>query len=183
MFSSLERLHQHVDETVDSIYRQFPTEVHCKPGCADCCHAVFDVSFIEAARIALFLSQHPQLVEQQKQVAEEAAVSYERMLRDGEDPAQKRIRCPFLSNENLCLGHVVRPVNCRTYGTPTLINGQAHVCGLSGFVNKEAYPTIDLAPLQHSLNRYSVALVGDDFGNRRYPISWIFLKLNFFLPR
>jgi len=183
MFDNLEKLHDYVDQTVDSIYRQHPEAIHCKPGCADCCHGVFDVSFVEAARIAAFLAEHPDLVEQQQHIAQDAAIAYEQILTNGEDPAKARIRCPLLSDDNLCLGHTVRPVNCRTYGTPTLINGTAHVCGLSGFIDRESYPTIDLAPLQKSLNDYSVQLVGEDFGNRRYPIAWIFLKLAFFLPR
>lgn len=183
MFYNLDKLHEFVDETVDSIYKQFPDAIKCKPGCADCCHAVFDVSFVEAAKIAEFLSNKPELVRQQQTIARDAAVAFEAMVADGADPAKQRIRCPLLSNDNLCLGHSVRPVNCRTYGTPTLINGKTHVCGLSGFMDNESYPTIDLAPLQKSLNDYSVRLVGEEFGNRRYPISWIFLKLNFFLPR
>jgi len=183
MFKNLENLHDYVDQTVDSIYRQHPEAIRCKPGCADCCHAVFDVSFVEAARIAAFLAENPHIVEQQQEVAQDAAVAYEAIIKNGEDPATARIRCPLLSTDNLCLGHFVRPVNCRTYGTPTVIHGKAHVCGLSGFLDNASYPTIDLAPLQKSLNEYSVQLVGEDFGNRRYPISWIFLKLQFFLPR
>ncbi len=73
-------------------------------------------------------------------------------------------------------------MNCRTYGTPTLINGQAHVCGISEFDNNKQYPTIDLEPLQKSLYEYSVDLVGEDFGKRRFPIAWVFLKTDFFLP-
>jgi len=183
MFDKLQSLYDFVDETVATIYRQHPDEIRCKPGCADCCHAVFDVSFVEASYLATYLAEHPELVEAQQEAATAAAVAYEEILKLGQDPAQKRIRCPLLGDDDLCLAHRMRPINCRTYGTPTVIDGQTHVCGFSGFSDNLTYATVDLAPLQKSLNEYSVALVGPDFGNRRFPIAWVILKTQFFLPR
>lgn len=182
MFVKLQKLYQFVDTTVAKITAQFPDEVRCKPGCADCCHAVFDVSFIEAAYLAEFLFCHKNILESQQEQARSAAVSFEKLLQEKRDMAKERIRCPLLGEDDLCLAHGVRPVNCRTYGTPTTIEGKAHVCGLSGFDNNKKYPTIDLKPLQQSLYNYSVELVGDDFGKRRFPIAWIVLKTDFFLP-
>jgi Fe-S-cluster containining protein len=182
MFSQLKELYKFIDTTVADIQRQHPQEVHCKPGCADCCHAVFDVSFIEAAYIAKFLTQHPAIQKSQHDHAQKAAVQFEQIIQEQAELSTKRIRCPFLGEDNLCLGHDVRPVNCRTYGTPTVIDGKAHVCGLSGFDNKAQYPTIKLEPVQKSLYQYSVELVGEEFGQRRFPIAWVFLKTEFFLP-
>ena len=65
MFSNLEELYQSVDQAVDTIIQQHPLEVRCRKGCADCCHAVFDVSFIEAAYIATFLQEDELLTLQQ----------------------------------------------------------------------------------------------------------------------
>jgi Fe-S-cluster containining protein len=183
MFDQLRHLHAFVDQTIASVADKHPDAVHCRPGCADCCHAAFDLSFIEAVYLANFLKNHPDILASQQELAGEAAAAYETMIREQNDPATVRIRCPLLAENNLCLAHEARPINCRTYGTPTLINGITHVCGLSGFINNQAYPTVDLAPLQKSLNQYSVTLVGDNFGNRRYPIAWIFLKTDFFLPK
>jgi Fe-S-cluster containining protein len=183
MFAQLEHLFRFVDETVAAIYDQHPQAVRCRPGCADCCHAVFDVSFIEAAAIAAHLKQQPELRQRCLKVAEEAAEAYEELLRSAGDPGLARIRCPLLGDDDLCLAHGVRPINCRTYGTPTVIDGRTHVCGLSNFRNRDVYPTVDLEPLQASLNRYSVGLVGEEFGNRRFPIAWVVLRTDFFLPR
>ncbi|MEE4137062.1 MAG: hypothetical protein V2I32_13360, partial [Desulforhopalus sp.] len=67
MFAQLEKLYRIVDDTVTSITAAHPRAVRCRPGCADCCHAVFDISFIEAARLALFLAENPlTLTSQQK---------------------------------------------------------------------------------------------------------------------
>lgn len=182
MFSRLKELYQFIDDTVEDIKKQHPDQVTCKPGCADCCHAVFDVSFIEAAYIASFLKENQKILETQQKRAEEAAVQYERLLQEKVDIAKERIRCPLLGEDDLCLAHEVRPINCRTYGTPTVIGGNTHVCGISGFESMGSYPTIDLAPLQKALKDYSVAIVGEDFGNRRFPIAWVILKTQFFLP-
>lgn len=182
MFSRLIELYQFVDDTVKKIQNQFPDQVRCTPGCADCCHAVFDISFIEAAYLAQHLHTHPKLHKSQQQRAQTAAVEFENLVKEGTDPSKARIRCPLLGDDDLCLAHEIRPINCRTYGTPTSIDGKAHVCGLSGFDNNKAYPTIDLAPLQQKLSQYSTELVGEEFGQRRFPIAWVFLKTDFFLP-
>lgn len=182
MFTQLKYLFDYVDKTVGDIISQHPEAVRCRPGCADCCHAMFDVSFIEAAYIASFLGANKPLLDSQRTYAKEAAGQYEANLQQNVDPSTARIRCPMLGDDDLCLGHTVRPLNCRTYGTPTKIGGKAHVCGLSNFEGNVSYPTIDLEPLQKSLQEYSVKLVGEEFGMKRFPIAWIFLRLNYFLP-
>ena len=182
MLSKLQNLYQFVDRTVAEICRRHPEEVRCGPGCCDCCHGFFDISFIEACGLASSLAESPEIFSRQAQVAREAAASYEKLLREGADASHARVRCPLLGSDNLCLCHQARPINCRTYGTPTLIDNTTHVCGLSGFDRNRSYPTIDLGPLQKSLNEYSVELVGEDFGNRRFPVAWVILRPQFFLP-
>jgi Fe-S-cluster containining protein len=183
MFTKLQNLYHFVDQTVEMICLEHAGEVTCTAGCADCCHGVFDISFIEAAYLATFLNSHQDIFNSQQQRARQAAIEFEKLTVSAVDLSTARIRCPLLGEDNLCLAHAFRPVNCRTYGTPTIIDGKAHVCGISGFTSKRKYPSVDLAPLQKSLNEYSVALVGEDFGNRRFPIAWVFLQLEFFLPR
>ena len=77
MFSKLEQLLRHVDITVTTIAKEYPAEVKCEPGCADCCHAVFDVSFIEAAYIAAYLEKHPEIIAEQQERASKAAEAWE----------------------------------------------------------------------------------------------------------
>ncbi|SDP65263.1 YkgJ family cysteine cluster protein [Desulforhopalus singaporensis] len=182
MFAKLTALYDFVDQTVQTVHDRYPTEVKCRPGCADCCHALFDISFIEAARLAAFLVEHKEIITEQRQRANEAACQFERLMTENSDPSTARVRCPLLSDSNLCLAHEVRPINCRTYGTPTEIDGKAHVCGLSGFTGSTHYPTVKLEPLQQSLTSYSKELVGPTFGARRFPIAWVILKTSFFLP-
>lgn len=182
MFERLERLFELVDESVAKLYEAYPDEVKCKKGCADCCHAVFDISFIEAAYIAKHLRVHPEILQQGQERAKEAALAFEKLMAQSGDVATARIRCPLLADDDTCLAHGVRPVNCRTYGTPTIIHDKAHVCGLSGFAKEKKYQSIDLAPIQQELCDCSVELVGEDFGIKRFPVSWVFLKLDFFLP-
>lgn len=183
MFTSIKNLFSFIDDTVEKIYQKHPEEIYCRPGCADCCHASFDISFIEAAYLASFLLENKVILDNQHDAAQKAALAYEELIKKQADPASTRIRCPLLSKDELCLAHPVRPINCRTYGTPTLIDGKTHVCGLSNFNNHTQYTTIDLVPLQNSLQCYSIDLVGNDFGNRRYPIAWVLLKISFFLPQ
>ncbi len=183
MFSRLEKLYRFVDQTVADIASRYPEAVHCRPGCADCCHAFFTVSFIEAACLANFLDRNRQIVASQQTRAEEAAAAFEQLVARGGDPAVARIRCPLLGDDDLCLAHPVRPINCRSYGTPTIIAGKAHVCGISGFLNSKRYPAIDLAPLQLRLADFSRELAGEEFAERRFPIAWVLLRLDYFLPR
>ncbi|MEN8256792.1 MAG: YkgJ family cysteine cluster protein [Thermodesulfobacteriota bacterium] len=178
MFSKLLHLYSVVDQAVAQICSQFPDEVKCGPGCADCCHAVFDVSAIEAAYLAGLLSK-----EQGKELrtsAHAASAEFAKLMEDKKNPAEARIRCPLLGPEDTCLCYEGRPVNCRTYGTPTVIHGQAHVCGLSGFDKGLSYPTINLEPLQQSLYEYSVEFFGPDLGNQRFPLALVILDPNKF---
>lgn len=180
MFSKLIHLYSVVDQTVAQIRSSFATEVRCQPGCADCCHALFDVSAIEAAYLLELLS--PELIEAMQGPARQARQQFSAIIQAGENPATARIRCPLLGPQDTCLCYGGRPINCRTYGTPTVIEGQAHVCGLSGFDRGRAYPTINLAPLQHSLYQYSLELFGPETANHRFPLAQVLLEPQHFLP-
>jgi Fe-S-cluster containining protein len=63
----------------------------------------------------------------------------------GSDPlATARIRCPLLDDADRCILYSRRPLTCRVYGIPTKINGKGRVCGKTGFLPGETYPTFDL---------------------------------------
>ena len=178
MFSKLLHLYSVIDQAVSQICGQFPDEVKCGPGCADCCHAVFDVSAIEAAYLLSLLSKE-QLAELQEP-AKDAFAAFRTILAEQKNPAEERIRCPLLGPEDTCLCYKGRPINCRTYGTPTVIQGQAHVCGLSGFDKGLSYPTITLEPLQQSLYQYSVDLYGEELAGKRFPLALAILEPHIF---
>ncbi len=182
MYSKLLHLFAIIDQSVTQICEQFPTEVHCKPGCADCCHAAFDISFIEAGHLASLLLKKPQLTAQMQKQASAAVTEYETLLREGQSPEQTRIRCPMLGEEDTCLCYAGRPVNCRTYGTPTVIQETGHVCGFSGFKKGIDYPTIDLSPIQENLHNWSIDYAGKEYGARRFPIGLVILRPAHFAP-
>ncbi len=178
MFSKLLHLYSVVDQAVEQIRNQFADEVKCRPGCADCCHAVFDMSAMEAAYLASLLTKEQ--CEELGAAANQALAEFTKLMEDKKNPAEARIRCPLLGPEDICLCYEGRPINCRTYGTPTVIHGQAHVCGLSGFDKGLSYPTINLEPLQQSLYEYSIELFGPERGGQRFPVAMVILNSGIF---
>lgn len=176
MFNDLLQLYTFVDQTMDRLRERFPAEIACNKGCADCCAAVFDVSLIEA----LFLLAHFRQLPEAERLeilarAETALTAWQELTAGDGELATARIRCPLLNANNVCGAYPARPINCRTYGVPTVIGGAAHVCGLSHFDQGQSYPTIQLAPLQQSLFDYSCRLAGASEGGRRFPIAEVLL--------
>ena len=176
MFTNLLHLYQFIDQTMAVLHEQFAEEVKCYKGCTDCCNAVFDVSYIEAKAI---LSLFETLDESKRQEilhhAETARQEWHNMIDSQTDPAKVRIRCPLLNSSGECQCYNARPVNCRTYGVPTVINGEGHVCGLSGFTKGKSYPTIHLTTIQESLYQYSVEAGGEVCGTKRWPVAEVLL--------
>ena len=48
VFRDYETLTARTDELFERVRAQFPAEVACTAGCSDCCHAMFDLSLVEA---------------------------------------------------------------------------------------------------------------------------------------
>ena len=152
-----------------------PEQVVCRLECADCCHAIFDLTLIEA----LYINHHfnrtftgpdkDQLLEcanrsdRQTYKLKRAAV---KDLENGKNEVEilarmalERVRCPLLADNNLCRMYDYRPITCRLYGIPTSIAGKAHTCGLSGFKEGQSYPTVKLEQIQKQLYDLSQELV------------------------
>ena len=51
VFLAYEKLVAQTDTLFGRVRDQFPAEVGCKAGCSDCCHAMFDLSLVEAMYI------------------------------------------------------------------------------------------------------------------------------------
>ncbi len=149
--------------TAESVFEQvkakYPDEVKCKEGCADCCHALFDLTLIEALYINYRFNEtfdgkeKIDLLEKaskaDRQIYKIKKDAY-RSTQGGkeeeavvEEVGQKRIRCPLLGKENLCEMYAFRPIACRVYGIPQAIGGKGRTCGLSGFKAGESYPTLN----------------------------------------
>ncbi len=166
-----------IDRAFAEVHGRFAGEVRCGRGCDDCCHAVFDLSLVEAVHLAgHFLSLDQEL---RKVICGRAAQALEEWqnLRGsgGQDPALARIRCPLLDEKGECLCYQARPVNCRSYGIPTVINGAGHVCGYSGFEQGRSYPTVNLGPIQQALYGLSVRTGGEVQGIQRWPVAAVLL--------
>ncbi len=174
-FLKYEALLKLADDTFEKIKAEFPDCVTCKITCADCCHALFDLSLIEA----LYINHHFNRMfsgdakEKRLQVANEIDRKVYKLKRDaykaleaGKDEtdilmemAEHRVRCPLLNNEDSCELYEYRPITCRIYGIPTSIGGKSHTCGITGFEEGKSYPTVAIDVLQKKLYDISAEFV------------------------
>jgi Fe-S-cluster containining protein len=157
--------------------------VRCRVGCSDCCHALFDLSLIEALYIKaqfdkIFKDSARALIIERANEADRAVYRLKRQaFKDHEngksenqileEMAAQRIRCPLLNSDDQCDLYAHRPLTCRLYGVPTVIGDKAHTCGLSGFEEGKPYPTVKLDAIQRKLYDLSTELA-NDIGSR-YP--------------
>jgi Fe-S-cluster containining protein len=168
-------------DQVDAVFKKVQAEheacVRCRLGCSDCCHALFDLTLIEALYIKaqfdkVFKEDARALVIERASEADRAVYRLKRQaFKDHEngkpeseileEMAAHRIRCPLLNSEDQCDLYAHRPLTCRLYGIPTVIGDKAHTCGLSGFEQGEAYPTVRLDAIQGKLYELSEALARD----------------------
>lgn len=158
-FEKYEALVEKVERVFEQMKNKFPAEVQCKPGCSDCCNALFDLTLIEALYINFHFNQ--QFKNKQRDLLIEKAntadrqtykikrAAYKLTQEDSDDEkaikevSLKRIRCPLLNDQDLCDLYDFRPIACRVYGIPQAIGGKGRVCGFSGFNPGESYPTFN----------------------------------------
>jgi len=176
VFKDLENLFDFADRAVADVQKRYSKEVRCKKGCNDCCYAVFDISLIEA----FYIRHHfDSLGRKQRRaalnIAKKALKTWNHLATTQADLSFARIRCPLLTDDGECACYNARPINCRTYGIPTLINNKSHVCGLSGFEQGKLYPALNLEPLQKRLYELSAALEYKDLGRGRWPVAAVLL--------
>lgn len=175
IFASYEALRADVDSLFARIRQDHPACVTCKEGCCDCCHALFDLSLVEAMYINRAFEASVEHGPLRSAVLTRASETDRRLTRlkrefyraekDGESPdqvmaraAQVRLRCPLLDDDDRCLLYDARPITCRLYGVPTAIAGQGHVCGFSAFEKGKGYPTVHLDKIQARLEGLSLEI-------------------------
>ena len=73
--------------------------------------------------------------------------------------ARTRIRCPLLDDHDECILYPCRPITCRVYGIPTMIQGMPRFCGKTGFEKGQPYPTFNLDAMHGELYALSKELV------------------------
>ncbi len=174
-FKRYEALVIAADEAFQRVQAENTDEVRCSIGCSDCCHALFDLTLIEA----IYANQkYRETLDPEKRAEQTERINradrqiYKikkeafKQLEAGEDEekiihemAGVRVRCPMLNDENRCDLYDYRPITCRLYGIPTAINGHSHTCGISGFEPGTPYPTVNLDAIHNSLLRISADFV------------------------
>ena len=183
VFESYEKLVAQADSLFGRVHDQFPQEVSCKAGCSDCCNAMFDLSLVEAMYInrkfheTYGFGAERSLILEAASDADRKAVRLKRhyfqLAKEGMSDAeimhiagQDRVRCPLLGDDDKCMLYKFRPITCRLYGVPTVIQGKAHVCGKCAFHPGKPYPTVQLDRIQDRLadmSREIATIIGSRF--------------------
>ncbi|MGQ9498314.1 MAG: YkgJ family cysteine cluster protein [Desulfotomaculales bacterium] len=171
LFREYEQLAAVADKAFQRMEREYGDKVKCEIHCTDCCHAVFGLFLIESVYLKYCFDK---LDEDQKRAAllradqadEDLARLQEKLEMYRDDPhlqayalARQRIRCPLLDDQQNCILYPYRPITCRVYGIPTVINGKARVCWKAGFEAGESYPTFNLDAVYGHLYRLSQELL------------------------
>ena len=176
-FNKYKAIVDQVDEVFKKVQEEHGECVRCRVGCSDCCHALFDLTLIEAMYIKaqfdkVFKDSARAIVIERANEADRAVYRLKRQaFRDHENGkpeseileelAAQRIRCPLLNSDDQCDLYVHRPLTCRLYGIPTVIGDKAHSCGLSGFEPGKPYPTVKLDVIQRRLYDLSAELAAE----------------------
>lgn len=167
IFKKYEALAAQADAAFAAVAKAYPDLVSCKLGCSDCCHALFDLSLVEAVYINHYFYKDLPTEEREKILgaADSADRKTHQVKREAFQLAEKgkgqeqifsrvafeRVRCPLLNEEDKCSLYERRPITCRLYGVPTAIDGKGHTCGRSGFVEGTAYPTVSMDAMHKRL--------------------------------
>lgn len=176
IFEKYEAFVNQMDGVFESVREQHAACVKCKLGCADCCHALFDLSLVEAlylnrvflkkiaegdrAKVLDNANKTDRHIYQLKKKAFKAVAAGEKTEEQVLlEMAAERVRCPLLNVADRCDLYDHRPITCRVYGIPTSIGGRGHTCGLSDFKEGESYPTVNLDIVHQRLHQLSQELV------------------------
>ena len=150
-----EEISSMADELFLRVQKDFPECVKCEIKCEDCCHALFDLTLIEAVYINYQFNKKfegkmkEQLLEKSNRADRKTYQIKKKAYQDKEsgknevdilmEMAAERVRCPLLNTEGLCDLYEYRPITCRLYGIPTSIGGIGSISyGQSGHHSKKA---------------------------------------------
>ena len=174
-FKRYESLVSQVNDVFKKVEAEFPEKVKCGDGCSECCHAIFDLTFIEALYLKTQFNDQfsgklkhdiitaasdidRKIYKLKKKIADEAK-SDKAELEIIAKLSRIKIKCPLLDKENKCIMYDKRPIACRVSGIPSSSNGFSHICGLSGFDKGQKYPTLNMDIVYKQLYKISNDLV------------------------
>jgi Fe-S-cluster containining protein len=174
-FQKYEAIVKKVDDIFGIMKEKYPDEIRCITGCADCCHALFDLTLIEAVYVSHYFRQRFSVdkreallekankTDRQTYKIKKAAFKAKQQGKDEEeiiaDVAKERVRCALLNDENLCELYEFRPLACRVDGIPASVAGKGRTCALSRFKSGVSYPTLNRDVLHDQLLVLSAELV------------------------
>ncbi|MBU2490868.1 MAG: YkgJ family cysteine cluster protein [Proteobacteria bacterium] len=174
-FAKYDSLAAFAEATFDKVAATYPDLTACHAGCADCCHALFDLSLVEALYLNRKFNekfsgaQRDRIIERanaadrKAHVVKRDAANAVARGKDMEEVFAKvsweRVRCPLLSDDDRCEMYESRPITCRIYGIPTSTEGKSHICGKTRFSEGRAYPTANMDALHRQLYILSQELV------------------------
>ncbi len=166
-FARYEKQRAEADALFEAVRSRYPDLVVCREGCSSCCHALFDLTLVEALYLSRAFrerfdgAERFRLQDLADSVDRRIAKVKRQVFKDSQagkssneiltEVAGILVRCPLLGDDNRCLMYDARPITCRLYGIPTAIGGKAHTCGMTGFKSGEAYPTVALDKVQARL--------------------------------
>ena len=176
-FRRYEALVKLADQAFERVAKDYPDCINCQIGCADCCHALFDLTLIEALYInhkfkekfngperEALLEKANTADRQTNRIKRQAVDALQKGTNERDilaELAKKKVRCPLLNDQDSCDLYGYRPLTCRFYGVPTAIGGVGHTCGVSDFKKGEKYPTVNLDLIHQQLQQISAELVRD----------------------
>ena len=174
-FEKYKALSAIADELFAKTKEEFPECIKCEIKCADCCHALFDLTLIEAMYInhrfnEMFEGKKKEaIIEKANRADRKTYMIKRKAFKDKEagkneveilmEIAAERVRCPLLNENDVCEIYEERPITCRLYGMPTSTGGISHTCGKSGFSEGKPYPTVNLDIVQGKLYEISAEFV------------------------
>lgn len=193
IFASYEKLRSEADGLFERVCAAHPQCASCHKGCSDCCHALFDLSLVEAMYLNdAFLKAFPhgpersRILEKASEVDRKLTRAKKELYEAGKNgetgeeimrrASEMRMRCPLLDENSQCLLYAARPITCRLYGIPIGIGNESHVCGFSGFRKGEKYPTVQLAKIQAKLEDLS-RQIGSAVGSR-FELAEVYVPLS-----
>jgi Fe-S-cluster containining protein len=162
LFRRYELLAHEADQAFELMCAQYGALMKCRPGCSDCCHAVFGLFPVEAAYLQ---ERFGRLARKERRLAVIRAKKCDRDLERAlggptrHDLATQRVRCPLLDDDQTCVAYPFRPITCRIYGIPTLIQKRIRACPKNMFRPGQAYPAFDLNQVHREMYHLSVELL------------------------
>ncbi|SFQ98451.1 YkgJ family cysteine cluster protein [Desulfoscipio geothermicus] len=171
LFQEYELLAAKADQAFQEMQQEHGPCIKCDVRCSDCCNAVFGLFLIESAYLnkhfnALDEGSRREILARADKFEQEFLEMQKRLRELGDDSqkaaaamARERIRCPLLNDEQKCSLYDHRPITCRVYGIPTIINGKIHACWKAGFEKGKAYPAFNLDGIYKELYRLSTKLL------------------------